>query len=165
MTLVLLLVSLLIAQPANAQVSDGSFLELQKQIAPGDTIYVTDAEGETRKGIVQTISDSLLTLQRGPTTLTFRPGDVSRVTRRGHEVRNAALIGLAVGFLAGAVFALTSDDCTYTCFSSPAGVFMIGSLGGGVGLGVGAAVGKSRTREQVLLEKRSSSALMMRIAW
>jgi hypothetical protein len=161
----LLLLPFVLVSTANAQVATGSFVELQSQIARGDTIFVTNAEGQTLEGRVRAVSESSLTLQRGAATLTFRPEDVMRVTRRGHEVRNAALMGLAVGFLAGSALALTSDNCTYTCFSSPAGVLAFGSLGGGIGLSVGAMVGTSRTRDQVLFERQNGSALIMRIAW
>jgi hypothetical protein len=163
--MLLLLPLVLMPQTANAQAAEGSFVELQRQVASGDTIFVTTVQGQTLKGTVRALSDSVLTLQRGPATLSFRPADVMRVTRRGHEVRNAALLGLAVGFLAGSVFALTSDRCTYTCFSSPAGVLAFGSLGGGIGVSVGALVGTSRRREQVLFERQSGTALTMHIAW
>ena len=113
-------------------------------------MFVTNRAGKTVKGTVQQVTDTILVLRSGPDDLTLAASDVQRIARRGHTVRNGALIGLAAGFVVGGTWAAGADECTYTCFSSPAGVLAFGGLFGAIGMGVGAGVGASLRREQVV---------------
>ena len=149
-TIALFIALMAMAAVAHAQAPATSFGELRSRLSIGDTLFVTDRAGKTVKGRVQQVTDTILVLRSGPDDLTLAASDVQRIARRGHEVRNGALIGLAAGFVVGGALAAASDECTYTCFSSPAGVLTFGGLFGAIGMGVGAGVGASLRKEQVV---------------
>ncbi len=138
------------AATAHAQAPATTFPELANHLTIGETVFVTNRAGKTVKGKVRQVSDSILVLGSGPDDLTLTASDVQRVARRGHTIRNGALIGLATGFVVGGAWAAGADECTYTCFSSPAGVLALGGLFGSIGMGIGAGVGASLRREQVV---------------
>lgn len=168
------------AGTAHAQSSATTFAELPSRLSIGETVFVTNQSGQTVKGKVQQVTDTILVLRNGSDDLTLAASDVRRIARRGHTLRNGAIIGFAAGFTVGATWAATADDCTYTCFSSPAGVLMFGGLFGSIGMGAGAAVGDLLRREQVvyaravaggtrlqttMLLSRGVAGLRVQIAW
>jgi hypothetical protein len=141
-----------------AQTSAAPFAELADRLSIGDTVTVTTGAGTTYAGRLQRLSDTALVLRTEGTDLTLAAPGVLRIARREHHIRNGMLIGFAAGFAVGATIALRADDCTYTCFSSPAGVTLWGGLGGGAGMAVGALVGAARPRESVVYEAESRTA-------
>jgi hypothetical protein len=155
----LILVTLAVSiATAAAQTRDAPFAALADRLSIGDGITVTTGAGTTHTGTLQRLSDTSIVLRMKGTDLTLAAPDILRIARREHHIRHGMIIGLASGFLVGAVLAVRADDCTYTCFSSPAGVALWGGLGGGAGLAVGALVGAARPRASVVYELESRSA-------
>jgi hypothetical protein len=145
-----------LAATASAQPQATSFTELQGRLQIGDTVNVTNDGGETIKGDVERVSDTLLVLRsRGGHDLQLPVLNVQRISRPVHTLRNGALIGLAAGFTIGAI-AAASSGCDIVCFSKPGGVLLIGGLVGSIGMGTGAAVGATIHREHVIFERTTT---------
>ena len=75
--------------------------QLSGELKPGDTIWVTDAQGREMKGKIGALEPGAITLRgRGGQRLSL--SDVREVTvRRGDSVANGGIIGMTVGALAG----------------------------------------------------------------
>src|SRR5215467_3372351 len=150
-----LITLLSLAAAANAQPQVTSFAELQGRLKIGDTVNVTDDVGQTIKGNVEQVSDTMLVLRSRGHDLPLPVLSVQRISRPVHTLRNGALIGLAAGFTVGAI-AAASSGCDIVCFSKPGGVLLIGGLVGSIGMGTGAAVGASIHRERVIFERTTT---------
>ena len=144
-----------LAATARAQPQTTSFAELQGRLKIGDTVNVTDEAGETIKGHVELVSDTMLVLRSRGHDLPLPALKVQRISRPVHTVRTGALIGLAAGFTLGAIVA-ASSPCGFTRLCDAPGVFLIGGLIGSVGMATGAAVGASIQRERVIFERTST---------
>ena len=152
------LTTALASATAGAQTSSAPFAGLADRLSIGDTLTVTTDGGTTHEGRLRGLSDTALVLRTEGADLTLPAPGVVRIVRREHHIRNGMVIGFASGFAVGAVLAVRADDCTYTCFSSPAGVALWGGLGGGAGLAVGALVGSARPRTSVVYDVESRAA-------
>ena len=83
--------------PAAAQAPVTSFDQLNTRLKPGDTIWVTDAQGREVKGRINSLAPDSLGVDAGGFR-TFAAGEVSIIQlRQGDSLGNGALIGLAVG--------------------------------------------------------------------
>jgi len=140
---------------ASAQPQATSFAEVQGRLKVGDTVNVTDDAGETIKGNVVQVSDTMLVLRSQGHELPLPVLEVRRLSQPVHPVRNGALIGFAAGFITGAI-AAASSSCGFTRFCDPPGVFLIGGLIGSVGMAAGADVGASIHREHVIFERTTT---------
>lgn len=91
--------AMLLASPARAQQVASTFEELRGLIKPGETIYITDANGATSKGRFGSLSaGSLQLLHREPSAPPVRlsEGDVNNIAvERADSLRNGMLIGFA----------------------------------------------------------------------
>ncbi len=168
------------AVPARAQAAgDSSFASLRSRLSVDDLVSVTDMAGKVLDGDVEEISNATLVIRNGSRAVTLRESDIRRIVRRGHAIRNGALVGLAAGAWVGAAYA-SRQPCTVVCFSSPGGILLIGGLSGAMGLGAGAAVGALVRHEPVVFESRSGAitaveltvsgppggaGLQLRLAW
>lgn len=155
----LVLTTALAGATADAQTSSAPFSRLADRLSVGDAVTVTTAAGTTHEGRLRGLSDTALVLRTEGADLTLPASVVVRIARREHHIRNGMLIGFASGFVIGAVLAVRADDCTVTCFSSPAGVASWGGLGGGAGLVVGALVGSARPGASVVYDVESRARL------
>ena len=93
------LASALIAMPALAAAQEPvkSFDQLNTRLKPGDTVWITDAQGREVKGKITALGADALTLNADGAK-TFPGGDVRLVQeRRPDSLANGALIGFAVG--------------------------------------------------------------------
>ena len=113
---VALLVALL-ARPvlAAAQESVASFDLLNTRLKPGDTVYITDAQGREIKGRISSLTQDALTLEDDGARL-FAAPNVSAIhlRQKNHAVRNGAFVGLAVGIGLAAAYGHTycsNHDC------------------------------------------------------
>ena len=98
---VTLAAALCLPSPASAQTSSSVYPSLGDQLKPGDTIWVTDAQGREIKGKIGSLEPGAITL-RGGGGRTFNLSELRQVTvRRGDPVANGGTIGMAVGALAG----------------------------------------------------------------
>ena len=122
---------------AAAQEPVKSFDQLNTRLKPGDTVWVTDAQGREVKGRITSFARDSMGID-GDGARTLRADDVRLVqTRRPDGLVNGTLIGFAVGAvgLEAANLALTSQgDCPGGCQAA------IVLFGGAIGAGVGAIV-------------------------
>ena len=140
-TTIFVIIAIFAPAIANAQESVASFDQLGTQLKPGDTIWVTDAQGREVKGKIQSLSPDALTLDaNGPRT--FAPRDVSIIRDRQRDsLKNGTLIGLGIGgglaaaWCIGAVAA--EENPGVECAE---GLVVFGGLGTLLGLGIDAAI-------------------------
>lgn len=166
MTRVLIVLGLCVVTPAvsAAQGIATSFQELRLLVHPGDTVTVTDANGQTASGKITDLSSSSLALTIDHRPREWRESEVARITqRRGDSLANGALIGLAIGAggsaIAGAVW--DANNVGDTAAGEYALVIAIyAGLGAAVGTGLDALIRK----RQVIFEKGSASGVTVQIA-
>jgi hypothetical protein len=147
-------VMLLLPAFAGAQEPGIAFDQLHRWLKPGDTVWLTDAQGREIKGTIRNIQPSLLVLEADGTR-TFQASDVRQLVERGgRSTKACALWGLAVGTGAGVLAALATRgpvSTTWCVGSVPADVacsptrtglgdeaWLLVPVGAGVGLAVGA---------------------------
>ena len=138
-------ISLLLAFAlAAAQEPVRSFDQLNTRLTPGDTIWVTDAQGREIKGKVQSLAPEAITL-KGDGPRTIAAGDVRIISeRRRDSLANGALIGLAVGGVGIGVACLASAEGPDQDWCLVAAL-VYGSIGAGIGVGIDALIpGKKR---------------------
>jgi hypothetical protein len=133
--------ALAVPAPCAAQKPVTSFDQLNTRLKPGDTVWVTDAQGREINGTIETLGPDALTLD-GTGTGTIAADAVRLITaRHGRPISKGALWGLAAGAVFGAVAAVAGDDCESDC-GSDAGWMLVGAgLFGAIGAGAGAVVG------------------------
>jgi hypothetical protein len=144
-------------QLAFAQVTTDPIIgswERLKAIPPGDKVEVGLRKGQTLKGRLISVSDTVLTIERGKGTTDVTRGDMLRVFRMTPKsTKRATLIGLGTGFgisMAGtAIFANTGER------GGEAGLWGLvavvsGSVGGAL---IGYIVGRqsSKRNQRVLI--------------
>ena len=143
------------AVPALAQEPVKSFDQLGTRLVPGDTVFVTDAQGREVKGRVLRVTPSSLMLDGGHGR-TFDADDVRAVRERaGHSVGKAASWGTAAGAGIGLAAALagrgefatscTPEEAAAGCWPPPGAKPPIDwwavPVWAGVGAGFGALAG------------------------
>ena len=127
--------------PCAAQEPVKSFDQLNTRLKPGDTVWVTDAQGREIKGTIASLAPDSLAVKAGGLR-TFSAGDVSMIhLREGDSLRNGALIGLGIGGgigIAGCA-AMAADgfgDAGWCVLA----VGLYGGLGAGIGVGIDALI-------------------------
>jgi len=138
--IVLAVVSLLLAFAlAAAQEPVRDFAQLNTRLRPGDTIWVTDAQGREVKGRIAAVGTDALTVDGGGSK-TFSAGDVRLVMERRHDsLANGALIGLGVGGIGTGLACLASADEGQDQWCLAAAV-VYGGIGAAIGLGIDAVI-------------------------
>jgi len=126
---------------AGAQEPVKSFDQLNTRLKPGDTVYITDAQGREIKGKIREFGPSALTLDSG--TAAIFQADAVRliVERKPRPIGRGALWGLGIGAAVGIALGIAvvascndGDEC--------AGAILVGAgLFGGIGAGTGAVIG------------------------
>jgi hypothetical protein len=106
-------ISLPFGAPLHAQQPVTSFDELRRQVTPGETIFVTDANGSTLKGSLVQISGPSLEVrvphEEAPRRISKR--DVNNVVaERRDPVWNGMLIGFATGAVPGVLMELAQSS-------------------------------------------------------
>jgi hypothetical protein len=138
------LAMLLAPARAAAQQPVRGFDQLDTRLKPGDTVWVTDAQGREVKGRIATLAADGFTLNGGASR-TFTEADVRLVVeRRSDSVGNGALIGMAIGggviatgcFIAVADDDASDDDAGWCLFASVA----YAGIGAGIGAGIDAMI-------------------------
>jgi hypothetical protein len=137
--IVLAAVSLLLAvASAAAQEPVRDFSQLNTRLRPGDTIWVTDAQGREVKGQILSLAPDQLTLEGGART--FAGPDVKAISvRRGDSLRNGALIGMGVGGGLVAVGCLAAGEEGDGAWCV-AGALIYAGIGAGIGVGIDALI-------------------------
>ena len=133
-------ISLLLAFAlAAAQEPVRDFSQLNTRLKPGDTIWVTDAQGREVKGRINSLAPDSLGVDAGGFR-TFSAGEVSMIRlRQGDSLGNGALIGLAVGGGLTLAFCLpnTNGDDKGYCYL---GALFYAGVGAGIGVGIDALI-------------------------
>ena len=133
-----ILASALMAIPgiAAAQEPVRSFDQLDVRLKPGDTVWVTDAQGREVKGKIQMLAPDTITLRGGAGT--FAAGDVRTIQEReADSLKNGGFIGMGVG---GGLALTTCLTATSEYEDDEAGWCAVAALvyaGVGAGIGVG----------------------------
>jgi hypothetical protein len=124
--------------PCAAQEPVTAFDQLNTRLKPGDTVWVTDAQGREAKGRIESLGPDALTLKGGHGR-TFPSGDVRFITARGHDsLTNGAIIGAVPGVLMGLAMAGLDENNHGGDFVAIA--VMFGGLGAAIGVGFDALV-------------------------
>jgi len=129
---------LIILLPALAAAQDPvkSFDQLNTRLKIGDTIWVTDAQGQEVKGKLSALSTDGLTLDAGGTK-TLAARDISIVReRRRDSLKNGAIIGA----IPGAIFGLMGGGMADEGPGAAIGAVVVGALGAAVGAGIDALI-------------------------
>jgi len=133
----------LVLAPVMAAAQDPvkSFDLLNTRLKPGDTVWVTDAEGRQIKGRIATLGPSALTLNGDQAGRTFRADDVRVVVQqRRDSLKNGVLWGAGLGFLGGVTMVCVGDSEMCSDPEGKWGTVMIGLIGLAAGAGVGAGI-------------------------
>jgi hypothetical protein len=129
---------LAVGAPCAAQEPVRDFSQLNTRLRPGDTIWLTDAQGREVKGRILSLSGDALTLENGGRS--FGARDVTAIElRRNDSLGNGALIGLGVGggiSLAGCLASVERRDRGWCILA--AGFY--GGVGAGIGVGIDALI-------------------------
>ena len=125
--------------PCAAQDPVRDFSQLNTRLRPGDTVWVTDAQGREVKGRILSLSTDALTLEGGKPR-SFGAPEVSTIQlRRNDSLANGALIGLGVGSGLTLVACLADTEAREAgwCVAAAA---VYGGIGAGIGVGIDALI-------------------------
>ena len=137
---VLAVISLLLAFAlAAAQEPVRDFTQLNTRLRPGDTVWVTDAQGREVKGRIVALGADAITLEGGGGK-TFASPDVATITvRRSDSLGNGALIGLGVGGIGTGLACLATAEGSDRDWCLPVAV-VYGGIGTAIGVGIDALI-------------------------
>ena len=124
--------------PCAAQEPVRDFSQLNTRLRPGDTVWVTNAQGQEVKGKIQALAPDSLAL-KGDGTRSFAAGDVRLIIERERDsLANGALIGLAVGAVSMGVVCLAEiEEGPDVCVSA---ALVYGGVGAAIGVGIDALI-------------------------
>ncbi len=129
------------AAGAHAQAVARSFDELRLKVAPGDAIYVTDADGREQRARIVDLSPSAIVVDAARGHRTFTERDVQRIRKRTPDsLWTGGLIGAAVGAAFGAAVVRFSAECHYRSTSCVAPVISSTLMAAGIGIGIDALI-------------------------
>jgi hypothetical protein len=127
---------------AGAQAPVTSFDQLNTRLKPGDTIWITDAQGREVKGRIRTLAPDAITLKEDG-AMSFAARDVRLIREREHDsLKNGTLIGLGVGgglAMAWCIGAAAESEDVDVGVECAEGFVVYAGLGTLVGLGIDAA--------------------------
>ena len=148
-----------------AQAPVTSFDQLATRLRTGDTVMVTDKNGQVVKGKVVDLSASSLVLRTQGETRDVQAATVTAITwQRPHSLKKGALTGLVIGAaVAVVVIALPAGDCT-DCEDVAGAKALLAAISIGAGAGIGCAVGAATPGKEVLVYRAPSSPSAGRIS-
>ena len=144
---------------AHAQGIATSFNELRPLVRPGDTLNVTSNKGREVTGTLVDLSPGTLVMRVGERRAEWLEGDVATIgQRRGDSLANGAIWGLVIG--AGGVGAATAiaAGANYEINGGSAALATV--VCGGIGAGVGVAIDAMISKQVVIFERRSTTAVV-----
>ncbi|MGH9753810.1 MAG: hypothetical protein ACREA2_13605, partial [Blastocatellia bacterium] len=126
-----------------------------KAIPPGDELVVNLRNGQTLKGRLSSISDTVLTLDTGKKTMDGSRGDVLKVYRViSKSAKISTMIGLGIGAVAGGVGGgVSAASGPGESGESGWAVLIVGMIGLAIGALTGYIIG-SRKQQVVIYEIR-----------
>jgi hypothetical protein len=129
---------------AGAQEPVKSFDQLNTRLKPGDTVYITDAQGREIKGKIREFGPSALTLDSGTAAIVQADAVRLIVERKPRPIGRGALWGFGIGAAAGLALGVAvvadchdGDECAGAILGL-AGFF--GGIGAGTGVVIGALI-------------------------
>ena len=127
-------------------------------IAQGEKISIETKDGKKMKGRLRSVSDTMLTLDRGSKTSDLSRDSISKVYRMvgstGKSVGKAAAIGAAIGGGVGIGLGVASGGYEDLSKGEIAGI--LGVVGAGLGGVIGAVVGALGSKEKKVLVYQSN---------
>ena len=162
-----LAVMLIVLLPAvsAAQEPVKSFDQLNTRLKPGDTVYVTDAQGREVKGKIRELGPSALTLDSADASPLEADAVRLVAQRQGHPIGKGALYGLIVGAAAGVVLgALWVTEWDRSDWSTGDNALATGLALGAVGSGLGAVIGAARPGKEVVVYRAPGASGSARLS-
>ena len=124
-------------QLALAQAPTQSFTDLRSILTDGDAVQIMDSNGKATRGHITGVSTDALTLTVDGRQRVLPEATIQTITRRRHDPWwNGALLGAAVGAVAGTVIAhqnCGSTDCGEGGLVDPGFKVIFGGIGAGAG--------------------------------
>jgi hypothetical protein len=139
-TAIILATAVALASPAPcaAQEPVTSFDQLNTRLKPGDTVWVTDAQGREVKGKVQALAPGELTVNADGARR-FGARDVGAIRERKHDsLLGGAIIGGGAGALVGLGMGSFSGEWRWD--DAAEGALIFGAIGAGIGVGIDALI-------------------------
>jgi hypothetical protein len=126
-----------------------------KAIPPGDEVAVKIRNGQTLKGPLISVSDTVLTIARGKNTTDISRADALKVYRTTQKsATKSTMIGLGVGAGVGAAaLGAAAAGSSADAGDYALGVLFIGGITGGIGALIGYLIG-SRKQQILIYETR-----------
>jgi hypothetical protein len=119
---------------AAAQEPVRDFTQLNTRLRPGDTVWVTDAQGREVKGKIRTLSLEAVAL-KGDGDRTLAAAEVTTIRMRETDtLRSGALIGLGVGAASGLA------GCAAGGATGPSDYAWCGAIFSAIGAGIGVGI-------------------------
>jgi hypothetical protein len=136
-------VAICVPLAAAAQQPVRSFDALDTRLKPGDTIWVTDAEGREIKGKVQGLSPASLRVKSEGATQEFPQARVATIKHQPRDpLKNGVLWGALMGFAGGAASCAANPECIDD-EGGPGITIALSIVGAAAGAGIGPAVDAS----------------------
>jgi hypothetical protein len=120
----------------------------------GRNVRVSKQDGTSETGVVKSVSTAGLVMDDS-TTVPF--GEITRVTKVTHRIRNGILIGLASGVGPLLIADLAAGDESCLC---PEIYLPVAALGAGIGAGIGGLVHAINHRGDVIYDARRPTTTM-----
>lgn len=157
--LMVMFISLMSVTPTFAQQSGVSTdWSTVMAISAGEKVSIETKDGKKMKGRIRSVSDTMVTLDRGSKTSDLTRDSISKVYRMegstGKSVGKAALIGAAIGGGAGIGLGVASGGYEDISRGEIAGI--LGAVGAAIGAGIGAIVGGLGSKEKRVLVYQSN---------
>ena len=132
--------------------------DLRDKVKAGQEVAVTDEQGLKLRGRIVNVAADSLTLERGDRREQLQYSHIVRIDRVD-DLRNGALIGLAVGLGLFAWDAAVSAEDGLTL--NAAGYVVFGALYGGLGAGAGAGIDALIGGDRNIYERGSSPRIIL----
>jgi hypothetical protein len=145
--------------PATAQQASASTdWSAVTAISPGEKVSIELKDGKKVKGRLRSVTDSMVSIDRGSKPGDFSRDTVARVYRMagaaGRSVGRAAAIGAAIGGGIGIGIGIASGG--YEDLSKGEAAAIAGGVLGAIGAGIGAVVGGLGSKEKKVLVYQSN---------
>ncbi|MFY9554286.1 MAG: hypothetical protein WAV47_06145 [Blastocatellia bacterium] len=125
-----------------------------RSLSSGEKLSVRLKDGKKLDGILRSVSDTLLVLDRGNNASDLARDSVSKVYRierksTARSIGKPTLIGAGIGFGIGAGVGIAAGN--YEDLGTGELVAVLGGLGAAIGAGIGAIVGAIGSKERRVL--------------
>ena len=134
---------------ASAQTPQTVTPSLETALAPGMTVWITDAVGHEAKTRIVSLSGDVVTTASGEDVRRLRPTDVTRVrVRHSDPVLNGAVIGAGAAVASGLLLCSLTETWE-NCRDDVGPMLAFGAIGAGAGIGIDALIRGRKTIYEV----------------